>query len=433
MTDGPGADRPHAPAPDPARAGGGDDGAFGRRGARWLAAIAGLSLVASAVLATFADLFEVPSFQADAFSRSAIGHHALVQLLRELGFTVVVSRSRTAEQVSGDAVLVLAEPGLPDGDADPGRRDRAERMLEAASRVLLVLPKREGAPDPLRPRWLGSGWQVGVAEARRALDLVDVPGKVVRPTHSVADWRGPLPAPALDAPQLLAGSDLAPLVESGAGMLAGERTGDGQHLVVLADPDVLATHGIAKGDDAILVVRLLERLGAGPGGAAVVFDETLHGNEVEPALARELLRWPLVLATIQAALVLALLAWAALVRFGRPRRAPSGLAAGKALLLDNTADLLRHGGHVAPALAAYWRASKEAVAHALRPPGDASADLDRWLAGHAAARDRGVTLDALERRVAALPTRGGEDEALRVAIDIQRFREEMTHGAGKHP
>jgi len=405
---------------------------FGRRGARWLGAVAALSLVASAVLAVFADAFEVPSFAADTFSRSAIGHHAFVELLRALGHTVIVSRSRTAEKASG-ATLVLAEPLLGPRAFDDASYVRLEDMLARADKVLLVLPKRVGFPAKIRPSWLEGAIPVPAGLPQQVLDAAGIHARVVRPLRSIPGWRGELGAPDVAEPQLVVSEELVPLVSTDEGMLVGERMVDGVHLVVLADPDVLETHGLGRGRNAELAVALIERLGAVSAGAVVV-DETLHGHEIQPSIARELLRWPLVLATFQAALALALLAWAALLRFGRPRPAAAALAPGKEFLVANTAELLRHGGHVAPAVAAYWRAAKEQIAHALRPPGERSLDLERFVAALAAARERGAQLDALERRVAALPPRrADEEEALRAALDIHAFREEMVDGARTDP
>ncbi len=419
-----------APASD--TAGGKPAGPFGSRGARWLGAIAALSLVTSAVLAVFADVFEVPSYAADAFSRSAMGHHAFVELLRALGHTVIVSRSRTAEKAPG-ATLVIAEPLLAPRALDDVSHHRLREMVEGADRILLVLPKRLGFPDRIRPRWLAGALPVPEDLPQQVLDAAGLHARVVHPLRTISGWRGELPAPDVPQPQLVTSEDLVPLVSTDEGMLVGERVGGDVHLIVLADPDVLETHGLGRGRNADLAVALLERLGAGA-GRAIVVDETLHGHELQPSLARELLRWPLVLATLQAGLAVALLAWAALVRFGRPRRATAALAPGKEFLVQNTAELLRHGGHVAPAVAAYWRAAKEQIAHALRPPGERSADLDRFVAGLAAARDRGERLAALEQRVAALARRrGAEEEALRAALDIHAFREEMTDGARTGP
>jgi hypothetical protein len=400
-------------------------GPFSRRGARWLALVAALSLAVSGLLAAFGDAFtDLPSFGADSYSRSAIGHHAFFALLRELGFQVVASRHRTETRAAPETVVVAAEPEL---GASADRARSLERIARSSRRLLVVLPKRLGAPSDVRPRWLGWSELGPIAAPDAVLGKIGVEGEVVRP-RAAGRWRGELPAPDLDAPQLVVSDDLDPLVETEEGMLAGERVENGRHLVVLADPDVLATHGLGRGANAELAVRLVERLGGD--GATVLVDETLHGWEASPSLARELLRWPLVLATMQAALALALLAWAALVRFGRARRPEAALAPGKAFLVANTAALLRHGGHVAPAIGAYWRAAKEQIAQALRTPGAPGEALDAWLARTAAARGKTRRLQALEARIAALAgRRRAHDEAVRAALDVHRFREEMIDGS----
>jgi hypothetical protein len=202
--------------------------------------------------------------------------------------------------------------------------------------------------------------------------------------------------------------------------------------IVLADPDVVATHGLGQGANATLLVRLLERLGAGE--RTVIVDETLHGFEEQPSLARALLRFPLVLATVSAAVAALLLAWAAAVRFGRPRPPEPALSPGKLFLVEQTAALLRHGGRAADAAQAYLRAARDEVGHRVRPPGAQGAG-DGWLARAEAARGLEGALAALEERARRLAGRriGGEEEAVRLARDVHAWREEMTDGARTDP
>ncbi len=409
----------------------GGSAAFTRRGAALLAGLAAASLAAAGFLGAFGDaLFDPPSFLPDSFSRSAVGHRALVELLRGLGFQVIVSRHRTADKADEGAVVALLEPRVGPGDAT--REGILEGVNGAAHRLLVVLPKRSALPDPARPRWVSAAGLLPLQEPQEVLDGLDIEGEVVRPERSIAGWRGELPAPSVDHPQLVVSKDLVPLVASDGGMLVGEASSGAFRTVVLADPDVLATHGLARGENAALAVRLLERLGAGD--LPVVVDETLHGFDQQPSIARELLRPPLVLATISALLAAALLAWGALVRFGRPRRAEPPLAPGKLFLVEATAGLLRHGGDVAHAAAAYLRAAKDEVVHRLRPPGEADRP-DVWLARIAEARGEAEALRDLEERVRRLGARrvGGEEEAVRAAQAIHRWREEMTHGADGDP
>jgi hypothetical protein len=415
--------------------------AFAGRG-RLLAGAGAASLAAAALLGVFGDaLYDPPSAGADSFSRSAVGHRAFVELARAFGRPVVVSRHATADKARADAIVALLEPRV--GPEDEAREALLEDVNLAARRLLVVLPKREALADPARPRWAASAAPLPVDDAQRVLDALELDLRVVRPTGA-AGWVGALPAPALEAPQLLAfppggaplPDGLAPLVSCAEGILAAEWSASGNdgeewRTVVLADPDVLASHGLGEGDNAALALALLDRLGPEP--LPLVVDETLHGFEQRPSLARELLRFPLVLATISAALAAALLAWAAAIRFGRPRAAPPPLAAGKLFLVEASAGLLRHGGDAGHAAAAYLHAAKDEVARRLRAPGDAGR-LDAWLARAAAARGRAAELAALEERVRRLAgRRGAEEEAVRAARAIHRFREEMTHGARRDP
>ncbi|WP_242395876.1 hypothetical protein [Anaeromyxobacter oryzisoli] len=408
------------------------DAPFSRRGALIVAGVGAASLLAAGLLGAFGDAISEPrSALSDAWSPSAVGHRAYLALLRDLGVPVIVSRHRTADKAAGEAVVALLEP-LVEESGDGPRASALVDIDAVARRLLVVLPKRGAIPDPLRPRWVQHADVAPPAAAQRVLDLLDLEAEVVRPDHSVGAWRGPLPAPTLDRPQLVRSSALAPLVACDDGILAGELTGDGWRTIVLADPDVLETHGLGRGDDAVLAVRLAERLGAG--ARPLLVDETLHGNDLQPSLVRELLRFPLVLATAQALLMAALLAWAALIRFGRPRPAAPLLAPGKAFLVENTAELLRHGGHLSHAAAAYLKAAKDAVVARLRPPGEAG-EPDAWLARLAAARGRSRDLLALEERVRRLEgaRRGAEAETVRAAQAIHRWRQEMTDGAPGDP
>jgi hypothetical protein len=335
--------------------------------------------------------------------------------------------------------VALLEPDV--GPEDGPHRARLVDVAGAARRLLLVLPKRTGPPDPLHPGWLGRAELVDAKAALAPLlaledeDVLDraLGASLVRPGAATTGWHGDLPAPDLAQPQLLKCAALTPLLSSDHGMLVGELTGDGWHLIVLSDPDLLATHGLGRGANALVAVRLLERLGAAE--RPLVVDETLHGLEVQPSIVRELLRFPLLLATLQAALVAGLLAWAALARFGRPLRPAPPLASGTAFLVESAAGLLQHGGHAGEALQAYLRAAKEEALRRLHAPGGPEVDGDRALRRLLAARGREGGLVALETRVLAARQRrlGVEEAALRAAQEIHDWREELTDGAAGDP
>jgi hypothetical protein len=402
-------------------------------------AVGAISLLSAAVLGLFGDeLEEIVSPQANGFSRSAIGHHAFLETLRKLGIPVVVSRYSTASKLGRDSVLLLLEPDVTKWDAT--RSKQLDAMTAHATRVLVVLPKRTGAASPLKPRWLARVQSVASDRADGLLSLLDVDGTVTRLDKPAVHWTtaGRLPTPTLTEPQLfLEGDDdegtLTPLVTADEGMLAGERDGDGVDLMVIADPDVISTYGLGKGQNAALAVALLERLRKGAG--TVVVDETLHGFDQEPSIGRELLRFPLVLALLQTLLAGAALIWAGMGRFGKPAPTPPAFAPGKEVLIANTAELLRYGGHLAHAVRRYWRITQEQLARDLHAPqGLDPAAFQRWLERAAAARGAGQRLARLESRVATFTDRHrSEQEALSTGLAIHRFREDMIDGSRNHP
>ena len=72
---------------------------------------------------------------------------------------------------------------------------------------------------------------------------------------------------------------------------------------------------------------------------------------------------------LQSLLLLGVVLWAGMGRFGKPLPAAAGLGAGKEVLIDNTAKLLANGGHADDSLLLYFRQTTRAVAaHYFLPP-----------------------------------------------------------------
>jgi hypothetical protein len=100
-----------------------------------------VGVVAASAIATLALSIlgldpEESSAGADGYSVSAMGHRGLTQLLPKVGIPTIVSRSSSAEKAKG-GLLVLLEPTVYDAPS----RERFEKMIEDADRVLVVLPK----------------------------------------------------------------------------------------------------------------------------------------------------------------------------------------------------------------------------------------------------------------------------------------------------
>jgi len=239
--------------------------------------------------------------------------------------------------------------GIDDAD------DRVEAWHEQRAPLLLVLPKRRGHVDPLRPEWNADTDLVDV-------DLVDDALQLFRPflgrnpgVHRfdrVSGWRTPegWPTPDLVAPaQLLRRHrDLEPIVECTEGVLFA-RLGDAH---VLADPDLLQNHGLGRSQNAELLLRIVDDL-TRKGG--LIVDETLHGHLYEPSIWQALGEFPLVLVTVHLVLLALFVVWIAHGRFGPVLAEPPAIGAGKAFLIDNVVALLRGHKHVPNAAQRYFR------------------------------------------------------------------------------
>jgi hypothetical protein len=362
-----------------------------------------------------------------AYSHSAVGHRAFVELLRELDVPVTISRWESSAKAGDSAVLVIAEPRLYDDLPD---------MLDEVRRAIVVLPKWRVWRDPENPRFVEGARLRDAGGIERRLDRIGLELDLVRlpkgaPVGGLTVNRlGP--EPDLPRAQLAVTSDLDPVVASGSRILVG-RWGTQGRVLVLTDPDLISNHGLRRGENAALAVAMVEMLR--DGGRPVVFDETLHGFEARPNVFVELFRFPLLLVVVQAALVLALILWAGAGRFGAPRREEPGLeTAGKAVLIENTANLLLFGGHSRAMLERYLATTLREAGRALQAPeGLRDDELRAWLAK--VARRRGVTedLERLREEVRA-PERGTRRDRARVlslARRVHRFRKEILDGSGK--
>lgn len=429
---------------------------FHERTAKVLAALAVASFLAGALSAIFSRPGEgVAHPEASALSRSAVGHAAFVRLLERAGLPVIVSARRTEARLEAGAALILAEPSVAGDD------ERVERLLGLARASLLVLPKHAALPDGRERDWARD--LVDESEgAEAALRAAGVRADVVLAETLAGDaWalEEGLPAPAIERPQLIrpiaripprgrgerirfsgpGGLSVRALVSRPEGILLGETVGpEGKPLLLLADPDPIETHGIGDGENALLAVRIVERLRELAGGdATLVVDESLHPQAAAlarpPSLYEELLTPPLLCASAQALALAALLLWASIGRFGAPLPLPRAVEPGSAALIAHTARQLEQGGHAAYALDRVWREARRRAARALgAPPGldeDGEVEhLDRVLHARGARVD--VTdLCARVRRVAAGEAAAPPFRVLALAREVDQFLREALRGS----
>jgi hypothetical protein len=410
------------------------DAPMNRSTLRWIVGIGVVSFLGALLLSVFGpDMAPIRSDGNSSYSSSAIGHRALVEVLSRLDMPVVSSRFGSAERAAHRGVLVLAEPL----DCAPGtpRAKALREMLEAAGNVLLVLPKwrasRKGAKDGrvetihLRPEGHAQHPLEPLVDGAVVRRFPVAAGRPLRPTE---DSLGFPPTPPLPVLQLVVSDEIEPLVGDGRGILLGEVAHGDTRVLVLSDPDILSNVGLRLGDNAPLALAAISELR--PAGGVVVIDETIHGFEREPSIWRELFSFPLVLLIAHGALLVALLLWSGMGRFGAPQREGLARAPGRQSLVGNTAELLRYRGRVGSALTKYYRGALTDARRALRAPkGLSHAELVSWLERMGERRGTTDRIGALRELVAARDaTRSSSSHMLAVAGRIHRWRTEILHG-----
>jgi hypothetical protein len=357
---------------------------------------------AFAVLATYApELRGGEDGGAHALSKSAVGYAGAVALLRAEGAPVVVSRAPDLKRTKA-ALVILTPPA--EADADDLQR------LASDNPTLIVLPKWQAAPDPLRPGWVrkaglgfdSKGATALLSKAAKATLLANRAGRgpaalrlapgiqAATPEGQPFDFGVQRTGP-IDRLQTLEGADWEPLVvdEAGRTVLAASRThGD---LYVLADPDLFNTQGLASLDTARAATALVEVLRADRSG--VVFDVTLHGFGRSRNLGKLLLEPPMLGATLCAVAAALLMGAHAFARFGPTPPSERAFALGARALVDNSAGLVRMAGREAELAQPYAALTEASVARATG--GDRAAG-----AGEPAER-----LDRLERQRRMTSTR----------------------------
>jgi len=403
---------------------------FGRRTTVWLIAVAVASFVASMIFAVAGELiFDQRSVGANTFSYSALGHRGWVELLRSHDIPVVVSRDRTADRAGPTTLLVIAEP---DSDVrDEEDQPLLEKMLDRVGPTLLVLPKRSGLRSRENPEWIG---EVSLLSVSEPLDVLNeaVQGMVNRRHDRVDDFVDQLGQPvrvALEQPQLIRSDQLKPIISSRDGILVGEATVNGETLTVLSDPDILANHGLGKGQNGEVAVSLVERMREKDG--TVMIDETIHGFVVKESLLLEMFRFPLVLVSGQAILLALFLFWCAALRFGSPRPLPPSIGSGKGVLIANTASLLRLTGRSYYSASRYFQMALLEVATRLRPPaGLEMEELRHWLQQASDRKGVEIDLEDLHTELSCLrqDARVPGSRVLAWARRIHTWRENMLYG-----
>jgi len=351
-------------------------------------------------------------------SHASVGFGAMPRLLRNLGVPVVLSRG-TLTTASEESLLILT----PGPDTSP----EAINDIRHIGPALIILPKWVSIPDGQ------AGWvrTVGVLPAEATLkplpdSMRGDTGVVERQGTARVSLRRPNGA-AFGAPvqvdslrTLTRGHWIPVVVDEQGGVVLG--MDPETRTYVLADPDLINTHGLKTLEGARTAVAVMDIVRAE--GAPVVFDLTLHGFQRSRNLPRLLLEPPLLGMTLALAALAGLGGFQAAVRFGPARVKDRVIALGKQGLAENTAGLIRlarREPHMAMPYALIVRAM---VARAIGAPrGLSDAALDDFLDRVSRISGAHDTYSALAEDARAVKTPG---DLIRVSRALHRWNQELT-------
>jgi len=352
---------------------------FARRTVILLIGIGLSAFVGGMIVMAFSDLFS-PNSEArtSTFSISAIGHRAAANFLEDMGFDLITNRRNLERTGVEGATLVLAEPRP--GAFSP---ERLESLAHFPT-VVLILPKRSGIPDPLNPNRVIRAPvmpPIFVTSATRPfLDEVDLVSPTESPTWTSNHFAQLVPE--LPDLQLVQSADLTPLLQTEDGILIGAATLDAYTLIIVSDPDLIANHGLAEGDNAAIFAQLMDMVG----GRTILWDETIHGFEISENVWRSAFEPPLLAITIAATLTLCILLLATTYRFGGAIRVPPVIEEGKRSLVETASTLMLAGDHNRELMRRYLANGLRRATRQLNAPrGDVAATND-WLERLAVAR-----------------------------------------------
>ncbi len=356
-----------------------------------------------------------------ALSRSAVGFAGLVELLREAGGTVLVSRDPAGSGGPKAALLVLTPP--------PGAPGPATMPDLNADTVLIVLPKWRTAAVGGHAGWVRP---TGLQASRDVLSALpkdwDKPrlvrrSGVARPVLTAArPFDDPPALRPIDRLQVLASAEWTPILrDAEGGIVLGQANEDGPY--VLSDPDLLNDQALADLAGAKGAVHLVTTLA---GGGTVAFDVSLNGLGRSRNPLRMIFEPPLLGATLCAAVAALLTGLLSARRFGPARPADRAFDLGKRALADNAAALITRARREPRMARPYADLTRHLAASAVAAPRRlGTAELDAYLDRAAAGRGAAVRWTVLLAESGAVRDGAG---LVRFARRLHRWRMGLVHG-----
>ncbi|PHZ86266.1 DUF4350 domain-containing protein [Paremcibacter congregatus] len=453
------------------------DQIFSPRTVLILVGVSLFAMLASILVISFGNEQETyTTTRQNSFSVSAIGHKAFVNSLKHQNIPVLISQYKTAERLAPNSILMLLEP-----DLNFSKPEILEKLLTHETKIL-VLPKRRGARRGFQnPRWLSKTYLTSYEAPEKILKMVDPLASIYRPYHprkekktleedlktsteektelekapnessghdpdevkeEPLDWTVTKikDMPDLLNPQLMRSDKIEPLLATKDGILVGMMFGDLGTTIVISDPDILSNFGLGRGDNAAIMQYVVDFLRVG--NNTIFVDETSHGFTRNPDFIRSAFEYPFIFVTLQVLIFTVLLVWATAQRFGTPQKTKPALKPGKAVLIQNTVNLLNAGDHKPEILVRYVDLTLHAMARRLRVPRHLDeADTIHWLDEYGRKHNVHMEFRVIKHRAQMLNSKTGprshsfmdvvhDKPLLQIALHLEKWKQEMLDGSG---
>ncbi len=334
-------------------------GAFTRRAALLIAAIGIFAFILMLVLGAYApDMKSGKNGGAHALSNAGTGYSGLVRLAEATDRFPLIVRDHRSDSDGGLLVVTPEDPNFNLDDILDNRRK---------SPTLIVLPKWSTARDPLKPGWVLVGGLLDDSVPERVLapaNKLQISYRKLTGQEMLTGSLG-IAVPAPKVLQSMRSTTIAPMLSDRQGAMVLGKV-KGEEVYVLADPDLLNNHGIARRASADAALRMLDELMPADSDGDLMFDVTANGLGKTRSPLKLAFDPPFLAVTLAIAAALLLAGLQALVRFGAPLRPRRAIAFGKAALVDNSAALIRKAGREAKLGGRYAATVRDRAAARLR-------------------------------------------------------------------
>ena len=345
-------------------------------------------------------------------SRSAIGYRAFVQLMQQLDVPVATASPVRNRRASLQVVL------------EPRSAPDLKALLASNIQTLVVLPKWRGYTRPYGEHLVAVS-PVEKAQVQALARVIADDAEILRP-ESAGPWHDEVfhGEPTLGHPQLVRSSKLCPLVSDGEDMLIA-RVCRQPSIFVLADPDIIANHGLWRGDNAVLAMSAVALMRNGDGPVLTPNAPARRTTTSRPSIWSLAFEPPFVLITITALVAIAIVVWLAAMRFGPPAAEAPDRPPGVHTLIEVGARLLgaRAGDRLLRRYAELVVLDLGQRLHAPRAV-SGTAETGAWL-------DASRHGEASELKYATLAQRidsAGPADTVARAAELHRWREDLLNG-----